>query len=105
MLALIGLGISGDLTLRGKELAEKADEVYAEMHTGVLQNEWIRRMEELLGKSITILEREKLEAIDDDLQLASLLAGLLVVPLVELEPALDEQRVALVRLLAGGVNI
>lgn len=62
MLALIGLGICGDLTLRGKEIAEKCGEIYCEMHTGILQQGWIRKMEKLLGKKIKILEREILES-------------------------------------------
>lgn len=62
MLALIGLGIAGDLTLRGREIAEKADEVYCEMHTGILQHGWQKKMEKAIGKKITILEREKLES-------------------------------------------
>ncbi|MBU0586267.1 diphthine synthase, partial [Candidatus Micrarchaeota archaeon] len=62
MLALIGLGISGDLTMHGKELAKQSEEVYAEMHTGVLQKDWKKKMEKLIGKKIRVLEREELES-------------------------------------------
>ncbi|MFA5077485.1 MAG: diphthine synthase [Candidatus Micrarchaeia archaeon] len=62
MLSLIGLGISGDLTLRGLDAAKRSDEAYAEMHTGILQDGWLKRMERTIGKKISILEREKLES-------------------------------------------
>ncbi|MEW6528262.1 MAG: diphthine synthase [Candidatus Micrarchaeota archaeon] len=61
MFILIGLGISGDLTLHGKELAEKCDEIYAEVHTGILQTGWQKKLERLINKKIIILEREILE--------------------------------------------
>ena len=59
---MIGLGVSGDLTLRGKELAKKSDEAYAEVHTGILQEGWQKRMEKTIGKKITLVEREVLES-------------------------------------------
>lgn len=62
MLFLIGLGVSGDLTLRGVELAKKSDELYSEMHTGILQKGWLKKMEKIIGKRISVLEREKLES-------------------------------------------
>ncbi len=62
MLALIGLGISGDLTLRGKELAKKCDEVYAEVYTGILQRNWIKKIEKTIKKKIIVIWREILES-------------------------------------------
>lgn len=62
MLALIGMGISGDLTLRGVELAKKCKEVYSETHTGTLQPGWQKRTEKTIGRKIRILEREQLES-------------------------------------------
>lgn len=62
MLALIGLGVCGDMTLHGKELAKKSTEVYAEVHTGILQDGWQKKMEKTIGKKITLLEREVLES-------------------------------------------
>jgi len=47
---------------------------------------------------------EELDALDDDLVLGPLLAGLLVVPLVELQPPLDEQGVALAAVLHDQVD-
>lgn len=62
MLALVGLGINGDLTLRGIELIKRAEEVYAEFYTGILEESWKKRIEELSGKRIVVLDREKLES-------------------------------------------
>lgn len=61
MLFLIGLGISGDITLRGLELAKKC-EVYSETHTGILPGGWVAKTEKLIGKKIILLGREKLES-------------------------------------------
>mgnify|MGYP001486890093 CR=1 FL=1 len=62
MLVLIGLGICGDLTLRGVEEAKGADEVYSETHTGILQDGWLKKTEKTIGKKIKILGREILES-------------------------------------------
>ena len=62
MLVLIGLGICGDLTLRGVEEAKGADEVYSEIHTGILQEGWLKKTEKTIGKKIRVLERGELES-------------------------------------------
>ncbi len=62
MLALIGLGICGDLTLQGLKEAKNADEVYSEVHTGILLPDWHKKTEKLIGKKISILEREIVES-------------------------------------------
>lgn len=62
MLCLIGLGISGDITLNGRELAKKADEVYCEFYTGILQKGFKGKLEKLIGKKIKTIKREKLES-------------------------------------------
>lgn len=62
MLSLIGLGISGDITLYGKKSAQEADEVYCELHTGVLHRGLFKKIEKLIKKKVTILERELIES-------------------------------------------
>ena len=56
----LGLGDMNDITLKGMELAKKADKVYLENYTSVL-NSPHAELEKLLGKPITLANREMVE--------------------------------------------
>lgn len=62
MLTLIGLGIwdEGDVSMKGMEIAEKADVVYAELYTA----NWggsLKRLEKIIEKKIIALKRSDME--------------------------------------------
>jgi len=62
MLTLIGLGLYNeqDLTLRGLDIARKADSLYMELYT----SKWfgnLKNLENIIGKRIKILRRDDLE--------------------------------------------
>ncbi len=61
-LFIIGLGLGGakDITLRGQELVDKADKVYLENYTSVLQCS-VKELEKVLGKQVTLADREMVE--------------------------------------------
>lgn len=61
-LFLIGLGLGGakDITLRGLELVEKADKVYLENYTSVLQCS-VKELEKTIGKKVELANRELVE--------------------------------------------
>ncbi len=61
-LFLIGLGLGGakDITLRGLELVEKADKVYLENYTSVLQCS-VADLEKVIGKKVELANREMVE--------------------------------------------
>lgn len=56
----IGLGDADDITLKGLELAKKADKVYLESYTSVL-NCSIKDLEKTIGKKIELANREVVE--------------------------------------------
>jgi len=62
-LVFVGLGLwdECDLTLRGLEETRKADKVYAEFYTSVMGGINLRRLEELIGKKISVLSRRDVE--------------------------------------------
>ena len=62
MLSLIGLGLNDekDLTLRGIEVAKKAEKIYAELYTGYWHGD-LKKLEKIIGKKIVILKRKDLE--------------------------------------------
>ncbi len=63
MLYLIGLGLwdEKDISLRGLEIAKRADEVYLDSYTSMMGGTELKNMEALIGKHITPLDRDKLE--------------------------------------------
>lgn len=63
MLVLAGLGLydEKDTTLKTLEFAKKVDKIYAEFYTAVLTGTTIEKIQETLGKEITVLDREKVE--------------------------------------------
>src|SRR5262249_39505028 len=56
------------------------------------------------ASALGVAAAEELDALDDDLVLGPLAAAVLVFPLVQLQPALDEQRVALLGVLRDQVG-
>ena len=56
----LGLGDANDLTLKGLEIAKKADKLYLESYTSVL-NTPHAELEKLIGKPITLANREMVE--------------------------------------------
>ena len=56
----IGLGDADDITLKGLELAKKADKVYLEHYTSVL-NCPVTELEKVIGKKIELANRETIE--------------------------------------------
>ncbi|MCK4614277.1 MAG: diphthine synthase [Thermoplasmata archaeon] len=63
MLYFIGLGFYSvkDISVRGKELVEGADYVFAEFYTSRLQGSTLSEIEEFLGKQVKVLSREEVE--------------------------------------------
>lgn len=63
MIILAGLGLydEKDTTIKTVEFAKKVDKIYAEFYTAILTGTTIEKIEETLGKEITILDREKVE--------------------------------------------
>jgi len=59
----IGLGLydEKDITLKGLEIARKCDLVFAEFYTSLLAGTDIGKIEEQIGKSIRLLNREDVE--------------------------------------------
>jgi len=68
-LVFIGLGLfdEKDVSLRGVEEAEDADFVFAEFYTSLLAGLSLRRLERIIGKNITVLNRRALEDEDGKL--------------------------------------
>jgi diphthine synthase len=63
MLVFIGLGLydEKDLTLRAIEEARSCDQLFAEFYTSRLAGTSIEKLEEVLGKNISILSRAEVE--------------------------------------------
>jgi len=83
-LTLVGLGISneGSVPLRGIEAMRSADVVYAEFFTSILEDGSIERLQEIIEREITILDRSAVEddevvinALDDHDHICFLTAG------------------------------
>jgi diphthine synthase len=62
----VGLGLNDEsgLTLEGLEESKKADAAFAEFYTNLMPNLDLKRLEDLIGKKITVLNRTQLE--DDE---------------------------------------
>ena len=69
MLVIAGLGLydEKDMTLKTLEYAKKCDKIYAEFYTAVLTGTTITKIEEVIGKKINVLSREKVEYETDKL--------------------------------------
>lgn len=63
MLVFIGLGLHDekDMTLRGLEEARSCHALFAEFYTSRMSGTTIGRLEELIGKEITLLQRQDVE--------------------------------------------
>lgn len=63
MLVFIGLGLHDekDISLRGLEVARSSDKVFAEVYTSRLEEGALRRLEDMVGKNITVLKRNEVE--------------------------------------------
>jgi len=62
-LVFVGLGLydENDLSLRGLEEVKRADFVFAELYTSLMQGLTLERLEKLTGKEIVLVSRRKLE--------------------------------------------
>ncbi|HIP16194.1 MAG TPA: diphthine synthase [Methanothermococcus okinawensis] len=69
MLILAGLGLydEKDMTLKTLEYAKRADKIYAEFYTAALTGTTLNKIEEVIGKKITLLSREDVECRSDKL--------------------------------------
>ena len=70
----IGLGDANDITLKGLELAKKADKVYLESYTSVL-NCSVADIEKLIGKKIELADRAIVEQKAEQTILAAAMDG------------------------------
>jgi len=63
MLYIIGLGINDeqDLSLKAVDTLKKCDEIYLEKYTGHWKGS-MNNLEKIVGKNITVLDREKVES-------------------------------------------
>ena len=106
MLFLIGLGLGDerDITIKGKDRIASADNVYLEGYTSILASRPadLARLEEFLGKKITVLQRNGLEEESQQLldaakkkQIAVLIVGdpLSATTHIELYRAALEQKI------------
>ena len=61
--AFIGLGLydEKDISLRGLEEAKKADVVFAEFYTSLMPGLSLQKLEELIGRRISVVSRQTLE--------------------------------------------
>jgi diphthine synthase len=62
-LVFVGLGLydEKDVSLRGLEEARKADVVFAEFYTSLMLGLSIQKLEELVGKKVSVVSRQTLE--------------------------------------------
>jgi diphthine synthase len=62
-LAFIGMGLfdENDLTLRGLELIKRSEQVFMESYTSRLMGSSLKRLRQLTGKDIVLLDREEVE--------------------------------------------
>jgi diphthine synthase len=57
----LGLGDERDITIRGLQAVQNADEVFAEFYTSVLSNADLEKLKRHFGKNITALSRSQVE--------------------------------------------
>ncbi len=62
-LTFIGLGLfdATDMSIKAKQVMRQADQIYAEFYTSILMGSHIKDLEQQIGKTITVLTREKTE--------------------------------------------
>lgn len=65
-LIFIGLGLfdEKDISVNGLEMARECDVLFAEFYTAKLTGTTVGKLENLIGKNITVLDREKMEKQD-----------------------------------------
>ena len=65
-LVFVGLGLydEKDISLRGLEEVRKADVVFAEFYTSLMPGLSLRKLEELVGKRVSVVSRQTLEEED-----------------------------------------
>lgn len=61
-LFLVGLGVGLDITLKGLERCRESQEIYLENYTNPFSKEEITTLEKQIGKSITVIGRDKVES-------------------------------------------
>ncbi|MFA5772490.1 MAG: diphthine synthase [Thermoplasmata archaeon] len=57
----LGLGDERDITVRGLQVVQNADEVFAEFYTSVLSNSNIAKLKHYFGREIVVLNRSQVE--------------------------------------------
>ena len=68
MLVFIGLGLHGEgISLRGLREARESDVVYAELYTSKLPKLRVGELEQTIGKSIKVVDRETVEKRPDEI--------------------------------------
>jgi len=68
MLIFIGLGLQEKgISLTGVEEARSADFVYAELYTSLVPGLRVKNLEQLIGKTIKVLDRETVEQAPDEI--------------------------------------
>ncbi|UCE35903.1 MAG: diphthine synthase [Thermoplasmata archaeon] len=72
-LIFIGLGLfdEKDISVNGLEAARECDVLFAEFYTAKLTGTTVGKIENLIGKNITVLDREKMEKQDIIIETAS----------------------------------
>jgi len=105
-LTFVGLGLHDELglTLRGLRAAREADVVFLELYTSLMPGLSLRRLEELVGKRLRLVDRRVLEEQDARPLLEEALAGKNVVLLVPGDPMVATTHLA-VRLRAERMGI
>ena len=105
-LIFVGLGLHDEegMTLRGLRVAREADVVFLELYTSLMPGLSVRRLEELVGKPIRVVDRRVLEEEDAEPLISEALRGRKVVLLVPGDPMIATTHVA-VRLRAEEAGV
>ncbi len=61
-LSFVSAGISFDLTIKGIEKLKSSDEIYAEIYTSPIPEKEVKKLENLIGKKIVLIERDNVES-------------------------------------------
>jgi len=105
-LIFVGLGLHDEegMTLRGLKVAREADVVFLEHYTSLMPGLSVRKLEELVGKPIKVVDRRVLEDEDAEPLICEALRGRKVVLLVPGDPMIATTHVA-VRLRAEKAGV